>query len=89
MGIKSESEDKKEKVKVQSKEDLSEGLSQETSGHSHGSNLSSDVTNDRVDPSNHVDHDFSVSLPIVSQSANLPMLSDLLSKETVGQIGKL
>lgn len=86
LGIKSESEDKKGKVKVQSEEDLTEGMSQVTDGHSHGSDTSSDVTNhsNGVGPANHVDHDFSVSLPVVSQSANLPMLSDLLSKENVG-----
>lgn len=86
LGITTEAEDKKEKVKVQSEGDSTLGLSQETCGHSHESNTSSDVTDDScgVDPSNNVDPDFSVSLPIVSQSANLPLLSDLLSKETVG-----
>lgn len=58
---------------MQSEENLTEGLPQETSEHSHGSNMSSDVSISRsvVDPSNHVDHNFSIILPIVSQSATI------------------
>lgn len=58
---------------MESEENLTEGLPQETSEQSHGSNMSSDVSIGRsvVDPSNHVDHNFSIILPIVSQSATI------------------